>query len=1030
LPEIKLKKPYIFGGKMPETAGFSNFMPCRIYIQPAIADARAESKKRHFNSLGLAAKIKSVCLADCYTIDKALDKNQKAKARRLLSNPLFETASESPAVNGPKKFDYVIEIGYLPGVTDNIGQTAKESLEDGLKIKFLPQESVYSSRIFFISFEGKAAVPDAEKIKDCLFNPLIERAGLKTFSEYIKNRGLDMIIPKVRLSAKTTVLNIDLNIEDGELETLGRQGIKDKSGLRRGPLSLSLNYLKAIREHFNGLKRKPTDVELETLAQTWSEHCKHTIFADPMDDLARGIYKTYIKGATEKIRRKKGRRDFCVSVFTDNSGAIGFDKDYLITHKVETHNTPSALDPFGGSITGIVGVNRDCLGFGLGAKPIANVYGFCLADPKDNTELYRDKGKTQKMLSARRILEGVVAGINAGGNQSGIPTNLGFIYFDPRFRGKPLVFAGTVGLIKRSINNRPSHIKRARPGDLIAMIGGRVGADGIHGATFSSVELDEKSPATAVQIGDPITQKKLSDALIKEARDLDLYSSLTDCGAGGLSSAVGEMAEATGGCLVNLEKVPLKYPGLAPWQIWISESQERMVLAIPEKKWPKFSELMGRRGVEATVIGEFNNRGRCTVKFNNENVLDLDMEFLHHGRPEKLQTTKEPKAIPADERLLQKTGAGRQTGYSKEIISLLSHLNIASIEFISKQYDHEVQAGSVIKPLSGRGRIVSEATVTRPVLSSKKGLVLGCALYPGLTELSPYKMAAVAIDGAVRAAVAAGADIDYLALLDNFCWSSSDDPTRLWQLKEAARACYNTACALGTPFISGKDSMYNDFKGFDKDARPLKISIPPTLLISSIGVIPDIAKAVSLEAKMPGDIIYILGNTNNELAGSQYREMLKSETSPNGVNPDQPEEKGVPAVDAKKNYRLYKTLFKAIQKNLVASAISLNRGGLAIAAIKSLSGGGRGGKLDLKNLPGGWNNNHEALFSESAGRILVTVDKKKAPLFEKIMSGRDFARIGQVENSKLVKIYNNNKLVASLALKDALEAYKKPLKNL
>lgn len=992
-------------------------MPSRIYIQSAIFDPRAEVKKNYFNSLGLTGKVSSVCLADCYTIDKKLSEKQIQEAKRLFANPLIETAGTEPIA--PEKFHWAIEVGFLPGVTDNVGSTARETLEDGLKIKFAPAENVYSSQVFFVSLNGKTSEGDLKKIKDSLYNPLIQRYSVKTFSQF-EAGGLDLIIPKVALSVKALVDEVDLNIEDEELKSLGKLGIKNKDGSRRGPLSLSLDYLKAIRAYYTKLGRKTTDVELETLAQTWSEHCKHTIFADPMDEIEKGIYKTYIKGATEAIRKKKGKKDFCVSVFTDNSGAISFDEDYLVTHKVETHNTPSALDPFGGSVTGIVGVNRDCLGFGLGAKPIINTYGFCLADPCDTTELYRDKEKTQKMLSARRIMEGVVAGINAGGNQSGIPTNLGFVYFDPRFRGKPLVFAGTVGLIPRKLSGKPSHIKRAKPGDLIVMIGGRVGADGIHGATFSSEGLDAHSPATAVQIGDAITQKKLSDALIKEARGLGLYSSITDCGAGGLSSAVGEMAEATGGCLVNLEKVPLKYPGLSPWQIWISESQERMVLAVPKKNWEKFYRLMASRGVESSVIGQFSNSGKCKVLYGKNTVLNLDMEFLHDGRPKKAQVTKKPADISGkgQNKLSVSEKISGKKDFTKDALNLLSQLNQASFEFITKQYDHEVQAGSVLKPLQGSGRINAEATVTRPVLSSKKGVVLANALYPSYSELDPYKMAAASIDGAVRAAVAAGANINSLALLDNFCWSSSDDPGRLWQLKEASRACYDTATAYGTPFISGKDSMFNNFKGFDENGKPIKVSIPPTLLISAIGVIPDIYKSVSLDAKADGDNIYILGETDNELAGSEYSAMA-------GMAGE-----AVLAVSPEKNYRRYQALYNAIQKNLVASAVSLSRGGLAPALIKSLAGGKLGGEISLTGLPGSWTYNYQALFSESAGRILVTVDKKNAKQFEKNMAKTAWAKIGQVKKTDSIKIFNKEKkLIADIGVEEALRVCKEPLKN-
>ncbi len=1062
----------------------------RIYVTSTIPDARTKVKKQQFTDLGLKHKLGEVYLAECYTIDAKLNKKQLVKACQLLANPLSQLTTHYPLPT-TDSFSYAIEIGYLPGVTDNIGHTAKETLADGAKIKFKPEQNVYFSQVFFISFNDPTPSPrfagyspsamgrgsaDIQKIATSLYNPLIQRASIKTFSEYQKDGGMDLIVPKVKLTSGSKVSLVDLNVGDEELERLGKLGVADEAdksarynssvarpfmGLRRGPLALSLEELKAIRVYFNALKRKPTDIELETLAQTWSEHCKHTIFCDPMDELKNGIYKTYIKAATEAIRKQKGEQDFCVSVFTDNAGGIVFDKDNIIAHKVETHNTPSALDPFGGAITGIVGVNRDALGFGLGAKPVANFFGFCLASPDNKTELYRSKpvGTTslsaealakldgrqknggqwtplqhneQKMLSARRIMDGVIAGINSGGNQSGIPTPLGFLYFDDSYRGKPLVFAGTLGLLPKKIGRKKAWEKQAKPGDLIVMVGGRVGVDGIHGATFSSEGLDSHSPATAVQIGDPITQKKFSDAICKEARDLNLYNSITDCGAGGLSSAVGEMAQSSNGCEVNLDKVPLKYPGLQPWQTWVSESQERMILAIPQKKWKKFEKLMKTRDVEATAIGKFTRNGKCVVKYNGKKVLDIDLNFFHNGRPKKQLVTK--RSVPIYRRS-QTPINGHATELKSLILNLLSSPNITSTEFVNQQYDHEVQGSSVQKPLQGRGKVNSEAAVIRPVLSSQKGVVLSSGLYPHLSDIDPYQMAACSIDSAIRAAVAAGADIDYLALLDNFCWCSPQDPHRLWQLKEAARACFETAVDFGTPFISGKDSMHNDFKGFGSDGKPVKISILPTLLISAVGVIPDIEKTVSLDAKIPGDIIYILGETNNELAGSEFAQMITGVAAASGRQKNggqwPPLQTGnVPQVNALKNHRLYKSVFNSNQRSLISSAISINRGGLAIALAKKLIGGRLGATVNLANVPGAWQENYEALFSESQGRILVSVDPKKTQEFEKLMTGNTIGKIGKVtDKSELIIKDRADKKILSLNLNQAEKAYKKTFKN-
>src|SRR3989344_5671252 len=499
-------------------------MTHRIAVSSKVEDARAESLLHSLKTLFPRSAISGASFVQAYTIDAELTAKELESVAGRLTHPVAETHSIDK-IPAPGDYSYALEIGYLPGVTDNVGHTARQTIEDCLG-RGLGDGGVYSSDFLF--FVGDISEEEAAKMARELHNPLIERASVlknprgdtSWNSRGVASDAFPIIVPRVELHEHTTTDAVDLNVDDTELTRIGKEGIQNADGTRRGPLALSLKQLKVIREYFKKQKRSPTDIELESLAQAWSEHCKHTIFADPLDEVKEGIYRRYIKGATEKIRKAKGKKDFCVSVFKDNSGAIAFDDKYLITHKVETHNSPSGLDPFGGSVTAIVGVNRDCLGFGLGAKPIANTYGFCVADPNDSMELFRDKDKTQPLLPARRILEGVIHGINAGGNQSGIPTPLGFIAIDSSYRGKPLVFGGTVGLIHRlrqgsgGRSAQKLYEKRAQPGDYIVMLGGRVGLDGIHGATFSSESLSSGSPATAVQIGDPITQKKLSDALV------------------------------------------------------------------------------------------------------------------------------------------------------------------------------------------------------------------------------------------------------------------------------------------------------------------------------------------------------------------------------------------------------------------------------------------------------------------------------------------------------------------------------------
>src|SRR3989344_3557311 len=981
-------------------------MAYRIAVSSKVEDARAEGIFRNLKTLFPQSALEGASYVQAYTVDAKLTSQELKRVAERLTHPVTETYS-TDKVSEPEKYSYAIEIGYLSGVTDNVGHTARQTIEDCLG-RNLGDGEVYSSYFLFLS--GAISEEEAHKMARELHNPLIERATV-----YRSGADYKIIVPRVELHEHTTTDEVNLEIDDTELARVGKEGVRNADGTRRGPLSLSLKQLKVIRDHFKKQKRNPTDIELESLAQAWSEHCKHTIFADPLDEVKEGIYRRYIKGATEKIRKAKGKKDFCASVFKDNSGAIAFDDKYLITHKVETHNSPSGLDPFGGSVTAIVGVNRDCLGFGLGAKPIANTYGFCVADPNDSMELFRDKDKTQPLLPARRILEGVIHGINAGGNQSGIPTPLGFIAIDSSYRGKPLVFGGTVGLIPRlrqgsgGRSAQKLYEKRAQPGDYIVMLGGRVGLDGIHGATFSSESLSSGSPATAVQIGDPITQKKLSDALVRAAGDKGVDSSITDDGAGGLSGSVGEMARESGGALVDIEKIPLKYPGLAPWQIWLSESQERMTLAVPKARWAAFKKICDRHDVEATRIGEFTKSKRCVVRHNKKPILDISLEFLHNGRPIEQQMSKSPNRELRSPDITHREL--RSPDIAGALLKMLAGPNVGSISFVSQQYDHEVQGTSVTKPLQGKGRVNADAAVLQPLPDSQKGVVLSHGYAPWYSALDTYAMAAAAIDTAVRNAIAAGASRDYLAILDNFCWSSSEKPERLYELKMAAKACYDVATAYGTPFISGKDSMFNDFRGFDASGKPIHIAALPTLLVSAIGVIPDVTQAMTIDFKRVGDLIYLVGETNDELGASEFG---------GGGN--------VPIVDVKKNAKTYGVVSSAIQKGLVASALSVGRGGLGIALAKSAVAGQLGIQTDLTALPGKAKHPDGILFSESQGRILMSVRRSAQKEFEKLFKGVALTRIGEVVQAASVSIMLPKEVV-ELPLDALTESYRSFFRN-
>ena len=986
-------------------------MAHRIEIFTSKSDTRSEVMKQKLVSLGFS--IEKATVVDVYTINKDFDPETLKNISKILSNPITQTYK----IDRPNKeidFDFALEIGFLPGVTDNEGHTAKETIEDLLKTKLTDEESVHTTRLIFL--KGNLTENDTQKAGELLANKLIQRIHVKSRDQFNQDNGMDIIVPTVHLKPHPKADKVNLDIPEEELLELGKKGIPNEDGTRRGPLALEKEYLDTIKAYFEKEGRQPTDIELESLAQTWSEHCKHTIFAAKIDDNEEGLYKGFIKKATKEIRNKKGDKDFCVSVFKDNSGGIIFDENWVISDKAETHNSPSALDPFGGAITGIVGVNRDTIGFGLGAKPVINKYGFCVGYPDDDESIYRDKELTEKALSPKRIFEGVVAGVNAGGNQSGIPTPQGFVYFDDGYKGKPLIFVGTVGLIPREVNGKPGWEKQAKAGDKIVIIGGKVGQDGIHGATFSSEALSAGSPATAVQIGDPITQKKVSDAIVKEARDLGLYNSITDCGAGGISCSVAEMAKECGGCTVELEKVPLKYPNLEPWKIWISESQERMTFSIPPKKIDEFMKLMEKRGVDAAIIGEFNDSDRCKVNFNGENIMDLDMDFLHDGLPRKEITTTYTR------KKYDKPSAEKPKNLTQTLLEMMARPNMCSYEFISYQYDYIVQAGAVIGPLQGKGKVNGPSSVTKPFPETEKAIVCSQAITAKYSHIDTYHMAACAIDTAIRNIVATGGDLQHTALMDNFCWCSSDEPERLGQLKAAAQACYDYATKYGTPYISGKDSMFNDFKGFDQNGKSVKISVPPTLLISSTSVIKDATKSISIDPKFAGDLVYIIGETKKELGASEYFEYLEKGKYGNSV----------PQVNAEKAIEMYEKFQTAADKRLIASALSPSAGGIGATLTRKAISGQLGMEIDLTAIPKSDDIDREdyLLFSESQTRFIITIDPNKKEEFETLFAQIPHAQIGHIteDNKFTLKGFDGSNIVDT-DIQTLTKNYKDTFKN-
>ncbi|MBI2353585.1 MAG: phosphoribosylformylglycinamidine synthase subunit PurS [Deltaproteobacteria bacterium] len=996
-------------------------MPTRIEaaLKANVRDARGERIKReieHFLHLPVA----EVATIDVYTVDAALSREELEQAAAgPFSDPVIQEWSiDLPLAAG---FDFAVEVGFRPGVTDNVGRTAREAVEYLTGRPFAAGEGVYYSVQYLI--KGALSVSDVERIATGLLcNTLIQRFSVLSAAEFMARRGFPAYVPKVQVEVKVEVKEIDLEVSDEELLRISRDGV----------LALTLEEMCIIQAHYRdplaaaerqkvGLGPQPTDVELECLAQTWSEHCKHKIFAGTVQyedehgnqQEIKSLFKSFIQRTTREVRERLGERDFCLSVFKDNAGVIRFNDQHSLVFKVETHNSPSALDPYGGALTGIVGVNRDPFGTGKGARLIFNTDVFCFADP------FYEKPLPSRLLHPRRIYEGVVEGVEHGGNKSGIPTVNGSLVFDERFAGKPLVFCGTAGIMPAEINGEPSHEKSIKPGDLIVMTGGRIGKDGIHGATFSSEELNENSPVTAVQIGDPITQKRMFDFLIR-ARDKGLYRFITDNGAGGLSSSIGEMSGECGGCRMDLSLAPLKYPGLNPWEILISEAQERMSLAVPPEQIAEFMAMAGRFGVEATVLGEFTDSGVFHILYGDRTVAWLPMSFMHEGLP--------PMQIPAkwEVRKQVEVEVEVKESYTEDLMALLGTLNICSKESVVRRYDHEVQGGSVVKPFSGIANDgPSDAAVVRPILDSFEGVVTAHGICPRYSDIDTYHMTANAIDEALRNYVAVGGSLDLVAGLDNFCWcdpvlseKTPDGPYKMAQLVRSNQALYDVCLAYNLPLISGKDSMKNDF--YDGS---VKISIPPTLLFSVIGRIEDARKAVTMDVKRPGDIVYLLGKSGDELGGSEYL-ALKGAVG-----------NRVPVVDTAKAYRRYQAYHEAVVQGVVASCHDLSDGGLAVAAAESAFAGGFGMTLDLSRIL--WKgdeagrNDAALLFSESASRHLVTVHPDKREAFETIMSGNCFASIGEVTGEAVLTITGlSGAAVVKAELAELKEAWQRTLREL
>ena len=972
-----------------------------IFAAPGQLDRAACDTVSDAADMGLTTHV-TVVSARGYLIEGDLDtESVKRLAELFLADPVVEKTVigkvGDPALSLPPGAAEAPEPIYVlpkPGVTDSVADNARKTFP-----------------LFGVTAEG------CRTFKKYWISGVSEKERQLMARKLLANDAIEQLVsgklPFEKLQVGSPgVFNLQTvpirGMSESELETLSK----------KGQLFLSVTEMKTIQAYFAELGRDPTDIELETIAQTWSEHCSHKTLAGRItytgpegEKTFSNMLKETIFAATVDIRKNLGPNDFCVSVFSDNAGVVTFNDEYNVCFKVETHNHPSALEPYGGANTGLGGVIRDPMGTGMGAKPVCNTDVFCFAPPETDFE-----SLPPGVLHPRRIIKGVVSGVRDYGNRMGIPTVNGAVYFDKRYLGNPLVYCGNIGLIPVDMS-----FKHPQAGDLIVAIGGRTGRDGIHGATFSSAELTSESETLsggAVQIGNAITEKMVLDIML-EARDRGLYNAVTDCGAGGFSSAVGEMGEKIG-AEVQLDAAPLKYDGLSYTEIWISEAQERMVFSVPKEKWEEFRALAESENVEAVVLGEFKPTGRLVLNYKGVKVADLPMSFLHDGRPPVVRKAVytpapvqplAPRAAGDVSPAQTAVSAGIGTGdWQADLDAILGSLNVASKHWVIRQYDHEVQGGSVIKPLVGAANDgPGDAAVLRPVVSSRRGLVVSCGMNPNYGDFDTADMAASAIDEAVRNAVAVGADPATIVLLDNFCWGNTDRPETLGSLVRSALACYEVAVGFGTPFVSGKDSLNNEFR---PEGAEEPISIPPSLLISAMGQIPDAAAAVSMDLKEAGSTLYLIGETKNELGGSHFS-LVRGLTGGKS-----------PSVDIPRARRTFYALHQAIGQGLVRAAHDLSEGGLAAAAAEMAFAGNLGAELwaehipvaflpgereKLAAIPGVTAENADdlvRLFSESNSRFLVEVPAENARAFEAIFAEADLPvfQAGKVTASGRLKI--------------------------
>ncbi len=947
------------------------------------------------------------------TLDTGLSDQELEAARAgIFTNPVTQVSAFAKGGGETLEeltgFDWAIWVGYRPGVRDTAGSVAIEAIRDLLGKAPSVEDAAYTSRLYLLK-DAPLSRTQAETIaRELLANEIIQQWKVYTCADWIEGGGADIVAPKVFLAHKPSICEIALESD----EQLARLSDERNLALNRNDIPIIRNYFlrpQVLEERAKFGLIAPTDVELEAISQARSDHCNHNTFRGKFRyvDLLTGerfsvdnLFKTCIQVPTLEVR---DRKDWVVSVLWDNAGVARFDSRFNYSVTGETHNSPSNMEAYGGALTGIVGIYRDIMGVGKGSRLIAGLYGYCVG-PRDYS------GPLKPHLHPKRLLDGIVEGVKDGGNKHGVPTPFGNLFFHPSYLGKCLVFVAALGIMPKEIGGKPSELKCPEQGDLIIMSGGRVGKDGIHGVTASSESYGAGTPAGHVQIGDPYTQKKMHDFLL-DARDEDLITFITDNGGGGLSSSIGESAAMAGGAHVELDRVPLKYEGLDVWEIWVSESQERMTVAVKPENLDRFMEFSRKHDVESTVIGRYENTGKLRLDYGGRTCALLDLSLFSEDFP---QWEFDAQWLAPEARGLSEPPLGEPENYGPLLNALLSTPNLCSREWIQRQYDHEVQGGSAVKFMAGRDRdIPNDAAVIRPVLDANTGLAVAQALLPSYSEIDTYHMVAAVIDEAVRRILAVGGRLDEIGGVDNFCWpniqydpvQNPDGRYKAAQLVRANLALRDLCLAWSIPLLSGKDSMYVDGSLPGGFGERHKVSGLPTMLFTATGIVSDVLKSQTLEAKYRGDLVYMLGYTADELGGSAYYDLFGY----TGVNVPKVAGFADPkALDKRKCESLldlYRAVETVVSSGIVASCHGIYRGGLGVHAAMVAIGGRLGLTIDLSKVPvlDQALCEDRRLFSESCGRFLVTVPKECAGEFEKIFVGLPFGLVGEVtENPELV----------------------------